>query len=139
MSDEDAIKKLLVETRILERTAESMRSRLNFVNAALTELNIAHETLKNLEKQEVKSSLLIPIGGGSYVKSNLEDKENILYGIGAGIIIEESISKSKEGVFNRISELNKTNHSLQKQLSEVLSRIESSRSQLQNFAKKVER
>jgi len=135
--EEEELRRLLVEIRVLEGTAESLQSRLNFVNAALTELNLANGTLEGLEKEKTDASLFVPIGGGSYIRTKLESADKVIYGIGAGISIEKTIKEAKEGVSNRISELTKTRLSLEQQLTQVLRRIQEDRSYLQRLTSKL--
>ena len=47
-SEEETFRRLVVELRILEGTADALQSRINLVNAALTELTIAGMTLEGL-------------------------------------------------------------------------------------------
>ena len=116
---EDEIRRLMAELRILETTAEYLQARINFVNAALTELNLANMSLEGIEKKE-SNLIFVPIGGGSYVKARLEETDKIVYGVGAGIAIEKTIKDAKEDIAVRIAELNKTKTALEQQLNQVL-------------------
>ena len=52
--EEEEFRKIAAELRLLESTAEAVQSRINFVNAALTELNLAKMNLEGLEKEKIK-------------------------------------------------------------------------------------
>lgn len=136
--NEEELRRLAVELRILEGTVESLRTRMNFVNAALNELNLSNKTLEGIEKEEIDANLFVPIGGGSYVKARLESADKIIYGVGAGVAIEKTIREAKEGVSNRISELNKTSISLEQQLGQVLRKIEEDQNRFRELASKLE-
>lgn len=129
---EDEARRLIVELRILENTAEYLQSRLNLVNAALTELNLASMSLEGIEKKD-SDSIFVPIGGGSYIKARLEDTDKIVYGIGAGIAIEKTIKEAKEDIANRIAELNRMKVAIEQQLNQVLSKIQESQNRLQEL------
>lgn len=131
-SAEDEARRLIVELRILENTAEYLQSRLNLVNAALTELNLASMSLEGIEKKD-SDSIFVPIGGGSYIKARLEDTDKIVYGIGAGIAIEKTIKEAKEDIANRIAELNRMKVAIEQQLNQVLSKIQESQNRLQEL------
>jgi len=130
---EDEIRRLMAELRILETTAEYLQARINFVNAALTELNLANMSLEGIEKKE-SNLIFVPIGGGSYVKARLEETDKIVYGVGAGIAIEKTIKDAKEDIAVRIAELNKTKTALEQQLNQVLIRLQEGQSRLQELA-----
>ena len=133
MSSEDEIRRLIVELRILEGTAEALQSRINLVDAVFTELNMAKRTLEGIEKENSEASIFVPIGGGSYIKAKLADVDKVVYGVGAGVSVEKSLEEAKQGVDERISELEGTKRSLEQQLSQVIRRIQENRDRLQEL------
>lgn len=137
--DQETFRRLAVELRILEGTAEAIQARLNLVSAALTELNIARMTLEGVEKETPDAPLFVPIGGGSYVKAKLESTDKVIVGMGAGVSIEKTISEAKGTVQNRIGEFEKTRVSLQQQLVQVVGRIQENRNKLDDLTAKLSR
>jgi len=138
-SDREAFRTLAVELQILEGTAETVQARLNLVNAALTELNIARMTLEGVEKETSDASLFVPIGGGSFIKAKLESNDEVIVGAGAGVSIERTTSEAKQTLQNRISEMEKTRTTLQQQLVQVVGRIQEDRDKLQGLSVKLSR
>jgi len=136
MSSEDEVRRLIVELRLLEGTAETLQSRINLVNAMHAELNMAKRTLEGVEKEKPDASVFVPIGGGSYIKAKLADVEKVVYGVGAGISIEKPLEEAKRGVDERISELERTRRALEQQYSQVLRRIQENRERLQELISK---
>lgn len=135
---EEEIRRLVVEIRLLESTAEQLQARMNLVNAALTELNLASMALEGIENKS-SDHIFVPIGGGSYIKARLEDTDKVVYGIGAGVAIEKPLREAKEDLANRIAELNKAKAALEQQLSQVLARIQEGQSRLQELAPLLKR
>ena len=136
-SEEETLRRLAVELRVLEGTAEALQSRINFVTAALTELRVANATLEGLEKEGEGASLFVPIGGGSYVKAKLESAEKVIVGMGAGVATERTIKEAKENVGSRMAELEKTRTTLLQQLNQVFGKIQDGRSKFQDLTTKI--
>jgi prefoldin alpha subunit len=136
-SEEETFRRLAVELRILEGTAEALQSRIGFVNAALTEFRVANMTLEGLGKEKKDASLFVPIGGGSYMKAKLESADKMIVGIGANVAVEKTIKVAKENMSKRIADLEKTRTSLQQQMTQVIGRIQDNRSQLQELSAKL--
>ena len=136
-NEEEKFRRLAVELRILEGTVETIQSRINIVNSALTELSIANMTLEGIEKEKQNSSLLVPIGGGSYIKAKLENADTVIVGIGAGVATERTINEAKENIGKRIADVEKTRAVLQQQLAQVIQRIQEGREELQEFTAKL--
>ncbi len=120
---EEELRKLSVEMRILEQTAETLQSRINMVNAAITDLTYASKTLEGLEKEKEKSELLIPIGGSSYIRAKLENPDKVIVGMGAGVSVEKTMQEAKEILKKRMDDLEKARASLQQQFSQVATRM----------------
>ena len=136
-SDEETFRRLAVELRILEGTAEALQSRMNLVRAALTELRVASMTLDGVEKETKNASLFVPIGGGSYVKAKLDSAEEVIVGIGADVAVERTMKEARDNLENRIAELAKTGNTLGQQLNDVIGKIGEHRSELEGVTAKL--
>ncbi len=136
-TNEETLRRLVVELRLLEGTANTLQSRLNFVNAILTELNYAKMTLEGLEKEKKNVPLFVPIGGGSYIRAKLESAEKVIVGMGAGVSVEKSLSEAKETVGNRIAQLGKTRGTLQQQLTQVAQKMEEDQARFQDLSENL--
>ena len=133
-SDDEVFRKIAVELRILENTAENLQSRINFVNAAVTELTYSHMTLEGLEKEKSSVPLFVPIGGGSYIKAKLESPEKVVFGVGAGVALEKPFDEAKGKIKGRIEEMEKSRTAMEQQLEEILERIHMDRERLQEIS-----
>ncbi len=136
-SDEEIFRRLAVELRILEGTAEALQSRINIVRSALTELRVASMTLEGVKKEKEDASLFVPIGGGSYIKAKLESAEEVIVGLGADVAVERTMKEARDNVENRIEELEKAGTSLGQQLNEVIVKIEEHRRELEEVTTKL--
>jgi prefoldin alpha subunit len=122
---------------MLEGTAEALQSRVNLVNAALTELRVSSMTLDGLEKEKKDAQLFVPIGGGSYIKAKLASADEVVVGIGADVAVERTTKEAKENLENRLAELEKTRTSLGQQLGQVIEKIREDRAKLEELTAKL--
>ena len=136
-SEEETFRRLVVELRILEGTAEALQSRVNLVNAALTEFRVASMTLEGLEKEKKDAPLFVPIGGGSYIKAKLESADKVIVGMGADVAVERTIKEARENLGNRIAELEKTRTTLGQQFVQVVEKIRDDRARLEELTAKL--
>jgi len=120
---EEELRRLTVEMRLLEQTAEALQSRANMINAVTTDLSYARMTLEGLEKESEKSELLVPIGGTSYVRARLENPDKIIVGMGAGVSVEKTKEEAKEIIKKRLEDLEKTRTAIQQQFTQVAEKI----------------
>jgi len=135
--EEEELRKLSVEMRFLEQTAETLQQRLSMLNAAITDLSYATMTLDGVEKEKENSDLLVPIGGGSYVKMRLASSDKVVVGIGAGVSVEKPLSEGKTMLKERLEELEKSMVAAQQQFGQIADRINSGRNRLETLLSSV--
>ncbi|MEM4733762.1 MAG: prefoldin subunit alpha, partial [Candidatus Bathyarchaeia archaeon] len=112
-AEEEELRRLSLEMRLLEQTAETLQQRISMLTAAITDLSYAQTTLENVEKEKENTELLVPIGGSSYLKAKLAAPDKVVVGIGAGISVEKTLQEAKTMVKERLEELEKTLNSVQ--------------------------
>ena len=120
---EEELQKLGIEMRLLEQTAEALQSRMTMVNTAANDLLYAQATLEGLEKEAEKSEILVPIGGTSYIRAKLDNLDEVIVGMGAGVSVEKTREEAKEIIKKRLEDLDKTRKSIQQQYTQVAERI----------------
>jgi prefoldin alpha subunit len=128
---EEELRRLSVEMRYLEQTADALQQRISMVNAAITDLSYATMTLDGIETQKENAEMLVPIGGSSYVKVKLADPNKVIVGMGAGVSVEKTLPEARTTLKERLDELTKTMNSAQQQFSQVAERINSGRGRLE--------
>jgi len=135
--DEEELRKISVEMRYLEQTAETLQQRISMLNAAMTDLTYASMTLDGVEKEKESAELLVPIGGSSYVKAKLTNSDKVIIGMGAGVSIEKPVSEAKVILKERLDELGKSAVAAQQQFGQVAERINSGRNRLETLLSSV--
>jgi len=130
---EEELRRLSLEMRYLEQTAETLQQRIGMVNAAITDLAYANMTLDGIEKEKENAELLVPIGGSAYVKVKLADSNKVIVGMGAGVSVEKTLQEAKTTLKERLDELEKTMNSAQQQFTQVVERINTGRNRLETL------
>jgi len=133
-NNDEELRKLSVELRMLEQTAETLQSRLSMINAVATDLTYANMALENLDKEKENVELLVPIGGTSYIRAKLDNPDNIIVGIGAGVSAEKTRQEAKEIIKKRLEDLGKNQQAVQQQFVQVAGRINLDRERFETMA-----
>jgi prefoldin alpha subunit len=131
--EERRVQSLTYEFRVLEGVVGELRARIGAIDAILRNLTLARTTLENMEKLEVGDEILVPIGGDSFLKAKILDKSRVIIGIGAGVTVEKTLKDAISLVEGRVDELGKTRSDVERQLIQVMERMEYIRGQLQRF------
>jgi len=127
MDREETVRQLLVEIRMLEGSIRVYQSRLEVIQAALTEALMANSTLEGIKGKNKGTEILLPIGADSFVHGEIQDSGKIIMGIGAGVCMEKDIETCIENLKNRSTEFEKLSTSLRQQLNQTFTRLEQDR------------
>jgi prefoldin alpha subunit len=136
--EEDIIRQLATEIRILEGSIGALQSRLDIVRAATNEVTLAFNTLDGLKKLQEGDPTLVPVGAGSYVRMKIADSKKLIMGIGAGAAMEKDVESSVGELKGRLEELNKARTSIQQQLDQTVSRYQQDRDALEDLLRHQE-
>jgi prefoldin alpha subunit len=136
VKEEDIVRQLATEIRILEGSAAALQSRLDVVRAATNEITLAHNTLEGMQKMQDGDETLVPIGAGSYVRMKIADSKKLVMGIGAGAAMERDVAVSVEELNGRLQELDKARTSIQQQLDQTVTRYEQDREALEDLLRR---
>jgi len=135
VKEEDLVRQLATEIRILEGTASTLQARLEIVRSAIGEVTLAHTTLEGLKNLQDGDDTLVPVGAGSYVRMKLADSKRLVMGIGAGVAVEKDVDTSAEELKVRLQELEQARSSIQQQLDQTLARYQQDRDALEELLK----
>ncbi len=109
----------------MEGSVKTLQQRFQQVYAAVSELKLAQKSLTDLKEVETGSNLLVPIGGGAFVDAKQGVIDQVVLGIGAGISVEMPYSLAVQNLTERLSEMEKTLASVEQQLNQILTQLES--------------
>ena len=121
---EEQLRRLAVELRLMQGSAEILQQRLELLRTAMADLRVAESSLKALKDIEDGTPILVPMGGGTFVDANLGDLSRVIVGIGAGVSLEMDLEGALEDVSNRLSEVEKAGLSVQQQLEQILGQMQ---------------
>jgi len=135
--DEERLRRLVIELRLLQDSSGALQSRLRVVEAAITELQVANSTLDGLKRREKSTLMLVPVGGSSYVKAELGDVDRVIFGVGAGVVLEKSFEEAQASMSDQMKELEKAHTAILQQLTQLGARIDETRSQIDGLSKRM--
>jgi len=131
--EEDIVRQLATEIRILEGSIGALQSRLDIVRAAISEVTLAFNTLDGLKNMQDGDSTLVPVGAGSYVRMTIADSKKLVMGIGASVAMEKDVESSVGELKGRLEELDKARTSIQQQLDQTVARYQQDRDALEEL------
>lgn len=128
----EQLERLAYEYQILQAQAQILAQNLELLSLARNELSAVKETLEGLKNlEDEKPEILVPIGGGSFLKGVIVDRENAIVNMGAGYSAERPLEEAIQLTERRIKEYDEAIAKTQ----EGLKKLEA---QLQSLAKRAQ-
>jgi len=85
-----------------------LETQYSYVQAAINEYTKARMTVEQLNKIEDGSDILLPIGGSTFIDANAKKTSNVLFDVGAGIVLEKSVEEVIKKIDERVNSLQRT-------------------------------
>jgi prefoldin alpha subunit len=136
VKEEDVVRQLAAEIRLLEGSIGVLQSRLDIVRAAINEVTLAYNTLDGMKQVKEGEATLVPVGAGSYIRMQVADSKKMIMGIGAGVAMEKDVEGSVEELKGRLQELEKARTSIQQQLDQTATRYQQDREALEDLLRR---
>ena len=130
--DEELTKYMTIIEQYKEQMS-SLETQSSYMQAAIAEYNKSKMTIEQLSKTSKGEEILLPIGGGTFIKAATVDSSQVLYDIGAGVVTEKSTDDTIKNIDKRIEELQK---SLEK-LAEIMQNLQNEAAEISQKAQNL--
>ncbi|KYK23163.1 hypothetical protein AYK25_02155 [Thermoplasmatales archaeon SM1-50] len=94
MTKEEEINRNLTLIEYYKQQLESIDLQLQYLQSTLAEYQRAKITVDQLHNVDDNSSLLMPIGAGTFINASLTNASSVLIGVGAGVVIEKNVDEA---------------------------------------------
>lgn len=135
---EEKVRNLAVELRTLENFAGDIQTRLGVVETMIRDINLAMATVQGLENIDKNDEILMNVGGGSYIKVKIVDKEKVILRVGAGVNLEKPAKEALTLMENELNNILKTRATFQQQFNQIIERMTAVRRELEKISRSVE-
>ncbi|MEK6909804.1 MAG: prefoldin subunit alpha [Candidatus Aenigmatarchaeota archaeon] len=121
MTNEKELQEKMFIYRTLESRLEALARQRDLVSSKIVEIMSTISSIDEIDKNQ--ENILFKLGGEAYTHGNVTDKNKILVGIGAGIILEKPIEDGKEILNKRKQEMENVLKEIQNNIVQVSSAI----------------
>jgi len=121
---EEQLRRLVVELRLMQGSAEILQRRLELLQTATADLRVAESSLKALKELDEGTPILVPMGGNTFVDARLGNLKRVIVGIGADVSVEMEQDKAVEEIMSRLDDVEKAGQSVQQQLEQILAQMQ---------------
>lgn len=137
MEDRQKLEALVNELNTYQGQAEVLQQQIESLNATLTELTVALDTLDTVKGEE-NNETLVPIGAGSFLITELKNTDEVIIGLGAGVAVKKKIDDAKDTITEQKKELEDLRNKLTSDLQKITDYIMKRSPEAEELMQKVE-
>ncbi len=137
MEDRQRLEALVNELNTYQGQAEVLQQQIETLNATITELSVAMDTLITVKGEDNKETL-VPIGAGSFLITELKNTEDVIIGLGAGVAVKKKIDDAKDTIAEQKKELEELRDKMSSDLQKITEYIMKRSPEAEELMQKVE-
>lgn len=122
-----------LQFQLLLQQENQIEQAVKALNKQKEELQILKQSLEEISNTKKSSDLLVPLGGGIFLKATLNDNEEILMNVGAKTVIKKSPKEAVKIIENQFKEIDKVILETEKEHSEILVQQNRLQEELEGF------
>jgi prefoldin alpha subunit len=120
MTKEEELSQYMYQIEQYKEQLNQLDIQSQYLQSAMLDYSKAKITLEKLDKLDKEVDMLVPIGGGTFLDSKVNNSSKVLIDIGMGYVIEKINQDAIKKIDKRIKELEKT----QDRLNEIIEQVQ---------------
>ncbi len=137
MEDRQRLESMVNELNAYQQQAEVLQQQIDSLNATITELSVAMDTLSTIKGEDNKETL-VPIGAGSFLITELKNTEEVIIGLGAGVAVKKKIDDAKDTITEQKKELEELREKMSSDLEKITQYIMHKSPEAEELMQKIE-
>ncbi len=117
---------------------EYLRSQIGAIDATIADLRIVDATLAYIKEKGKGKAIYIPLGSGIAIKGKIENPDDVIMDVGAGILVGATIDEARENIEKRINALMNLRLALLRKIEEDTRKVNELLKELQEMSPKKE-
>ncbi len=121
---EQEVQQKYAEFQALQQQLQQINQQIEEISAAMEEIDLAKESVEYIKDLEEGDEMLIPLGASSFAIGTLKDTENVVVGLGSGVLSKKSIENTDKVMNERKNKFREIQEDLQGSVEELQSRLQ---------------
>ncbi len=122
-NDQRKLQELLMQIQTYQKALQDYARQGSLTERAIIELMATIQAIEELPKSK-ETEALIPIGPSVFIKANLLDKDNVIFGVGAGAHVTKTAAEAKKYLEERKSKLEEADKMLREEAGRLSQELE---------------
>jgi prefoldin alpha subunit len=113
------IQQKYAEIQLINQNFQQIQNNISLLNQQSEVLIKVNEALDSIKDVKERTSLLIPLGGGLFMKSKIDKKNDFFVSVGSDVLVKKDLEESKKIIKKQIDEISEVISQLEMNLHEL--------------------
>ncbi len=100
---DENMQRKLAELETYKKQLQQYQQQKSQIMMGVQELMSAKATIDGIKGTKKGEEMIIPIGGGTFIRGTIEDTENVITSVGADIAVTKDIASAKKHIESQIT------------------------------------
>jgi prefoldin alpha subunit len=119
-----ALREAMEAGEALQGHLAGIEEQLGYLSALTQELQRSRDTLEALQGAKKGDEVLLPVGGGNFVRAQLGEAGKVISGVGAGVSVEDTFEAALRRVDAQLEAAKEASEKLQSEGQRVLGQMQ---------------
>jgi len=133
---EEEIQRQLYQIELYKQQINRLQEELGKIELLKLEILKSIESMEGLKQSK---EVLVPLGGGVFVRAVVEDRDKVIVNVGADVFVEKSIDETIEDLKGSSEELNRAESRIKEQIAKTLAVVEKLQKELESKVSLMEK
>ena len=133
---EEEIQRQLYQIELYKQQINRLQEELGKIELLKLEILKSIESMEGLKQSK---EVLVPLGGGVFVRAVVEDRDKVIVNVGADVFVEKSIDETIEDLKGSSEELNRAESRIKEQIAKTLAVVEKLQKELESKVSVMEK
>lgn len=125
-----------IQLQMMKQQLGAFMQEKNLIDEKSSELSNAVNAMKKLEDVKKGSEIWSPVGAGAFVRSDVKDTENVLIGIGAGVVLKKKRAAAVEALESRLGEMTTLDRNIIAEIKKFSQQMDALEKEVEKLAEK---
>jgi len=133
---EEEIQRQLYQIELYKQQINRLQEELGKIELLKLEILKSIESMEGLKQSK---EVLVPLGGGVFVRAVVEDRDKVIVNVGADVFVEKSIDETIEDLKGSSEELIRAESRIKEQIAKTLAVVEKLQKELESKVSVMEK
>ena len=129
--NEQEMQEKYLQFQMLMQQSQHLEQAVTTINSQIEELNTLKQNLEDISKVEEGNDILVPMGAGIFLKAKSDNTKELLMNVGSKVIVKKSPQEALKLIDEQIKEMTKVRDDSQKESIRIAGEQQSLQEELQ--------